>query len=119
MTTVQITDELLDELELHARQATCDAITDGFEYDPRIGLTDIEESFCVAASPATILALVEHIRSLEARLENAEKKAAEQPGTVKVPRELLERTLNLYWFGEGAEDCEIELRDLLTGGGKP
>lgn len=73
---LSITDELLAELELHARQAVCDAITDGFPYDPRIGLTTIEENFCVAANPATILALVERVRSLAERLEKAEKDAA-------------------------------------------
>ena len=71
-----ITEELLAELELHARQAVCDAITDGFPYGPRIGLTTIEENFCVAANPPTILALIAHVRSLEARLEKAEKDAA-------------------------------------------
>lgn len=99
-----ITEELLAVLESLARAATpgpwwidshghemvSEAIQLVFRADDRMGPAtrhaetgnlshwpnDWDASFIAAANPATILALVEHIRSLTERLEKAEKDAA-------------------------------------------
>lgn len=70
-----ITEEILGELEQKAKAAIEDGIEEGFDYDPSIGMTLYETRFACAANPATILALIAHIRSLEARMEIAEKHA--------------------------------------------
>ena len=75
MTEVQITAELLYELEQKAKSAAEDREHEGFTYDPAIELTLLESRFAAAANPATILALTAHIRSLTERLEKAEKEA--------------------------------------------
>lgn len=74
---MEITKELLAELEQKAMAAVVDNTRYGDPacYDPRIGLTNVEQAFACAATPATILALTEHIRSLTERVEKAEKDA--------------------------------------------
>lgn len=77
MTTVQITDELLDELERKARAADEKEVEAYWDVRPLMACRmTVESAKHIAASrPATILALVEHIRSLTERLERAEKDA--------------------------------------------
>lgn len=101
MTDVQITAELLDELDSKAKAATAGTWRAGNAYDkpfiPKYEVVvDTPEGAYVllsgnhnflpdavanvahaaAANPATILALTAHIRSLTERLEKAEKDAA-------------------------------------------
>lgn len=75
---LSITEELLAELEQKAKAATpgpwriyCDDVIENNEGEYVVDVlpsTDDDAAHIAAANPATILALVEHIRSLEARL---------------------------------------------------
>ena len=70
-----ITEELLADLH-----GAASALSDGewFDAESAMGCTGIcreDAEFIAAANPATILALIDHIRSLTARLEKAGKDA--------------------------------------------
>lgn len=69
--TPSITEDLLQQLKQKAQAAIDDNLQYSNEpmYDPRFGLTDIEQEFAEAASPVTILALIATIRAQAAELE--------------------------------------------------
>lgn len=69
-----ITEELLQELEEKAQAAIDEnelyAVRgETAQYDPVLGLTGVETVFAISANPATMLALVEHLRSQAAQLQ--------------------------------------------------
>lgn len=110
-----ITDELLGDLEKKAKACIEDGDWYTFENICAFPDSAADEPYVIAANPATILALVEHIRSLSELLEKVD--------TVKVRKELLEyvartleRTANDVLDGRNAADA---LRGLLAGGDKP
>lgn len=116
MITVQITAELLDELEQKAKAAThgewhqgtdlrqieagngtiiCHVSGSSFN-----GSTQDDAAHIAAANPATILALVEHIRSLTERMERAEKDAGRISVEDRLPDEHKAEYLCLFGGGD-------------------
>lgn len=96
-----INDELLAELEQKAKAAVSSKPdTDRPSHEHAINM----DRHYTAANPATILALVEHIRSLSERLEKAEKDA----GRYRYFRDAgLPNGLGLY---DDELDAEIDLQ---------